>query len=812
MKLKLLPIALLTVVGLSFGVTGCSEETTSQTTTTENPVTTFEISNKDTLQAEWPLNGGDRQITFNIEPAANVNTLISSGELVITSSDTSIVTVLQTYISPVSEGTATITATYAGFTDSVTVTISEAVEADVLKIQEIREGIIDGTYASGDTLSFNGIITATMEQSSTHIYSGVYVQDGDYAIMVYGGQLSTLWLAGEFEIGDTVHVEGTLSPYNGLQEVQPTVFELVDDSSIAEPTVLEITADNFNDTDLLGQDGRLFVARGVTYSSGTITVGSHSTITFDLGTNSSNTSVSASYYVNYHIGDEAMTEMASIVNFLQAGDSVDLYGVISWYNSAQLQPAFLANMDAGDCVISNVVYDDPESITISGDDTLAIGLTSTYTATVSPSTARQSVTWSVDNEDYATINTSTGALTGVSEGTVTVTATSTVDSSISGSKTVEIYEDADVPVLVSAPVDGETYLLRGTNEGGSVLYATGEESGNYLATTTDYNEAGRFVASSVSGVENGWTLYCEDTQEYIYFVVSGNYTNVQMTSDVSEATLIYDAENYRFTNTDGTYYMGARGTYTTFGAYAVSTSYNPVSLYTAPARPTAEAVTISGANTVTVGETITLTATITPAGALGTIEWTSSNTEVATVEDGVVTGISAGDVTITATVSGTNISATYSVSVTSAVEGTVVYSFNLTQAGHGLENAAEYTGDSQGCITITTGLGNNSGDNTTKYYESGDAVRSYGGNTWTFTVNEGENYLITKIEFTLNNTSSSYYSVEDFGFTDENIYISGDVVTHSPGASEIVLYVGGLTATSGQMRITQIDVTVVPTA
>lgn len=53
--------------------------------------------------------------------------------------------------------------------------------------------------------------------------------------------------------------------------------------------------------------------------------------------------------------------------------------------------------------------------------------------------------------------------------------------------------------------------------------------------------------------------------------------------------------------------------------------------------------------TVTVDETTTLTATLTPAGATGTITWSSSDDEIATVADGVVTGASAGTATITAT-------------------------------------------------------------------------------------------------------------------------------------------------------------------
>ncbi len=53
---------------------------------------------------------------------------------------------------------------------------------------------------------------------------------------------------------------------------------------------------------------------------------------------------------------------------------------------------------------------------------------------------------------------------------------------------------------------------------------------------------------------------------------------------------------------------------------------------------------------LTIGETIQLTATVLPSDATdNTVTWTSSNTDVATVDNGLVTAISAGETTITAT-------------------------------------------------------------------------------------------------------------------------------------------------------------------
>lgn len=71
--------------------------------------------------------------------------------------------------------------------------------------------------------------------------------------------------------------------------------------------------------------------------------------------------------------------------------------------------------------------------------------------------------------------------------------------------------------------------------------------------------------------------------------------------------------------------------------------------------------------TIDVGETVSLTATVTPGNAANkSVTWTSSNTDVATVSDGVVTGKSAGTATITAS-TGNGKTASCTVTVTDSV-------------------------------------------------------------------------------------------------------------------------------------------------
>ncbi len=77
-----------------------------------------------------------------------------------------------------------------------------------------------------------------------------------------------------------------------------------------------------------------------------------------------------------------------------------------------------------------------------------------------------------------------------------------------------------------------------------------------------------------------------------------------------------------------------------------------------------ESLSFQQANvTVAAGQTATLTVVATPTNAKKNLTWTSSNTSVATVSNGVVTGVAKGTATITATDKDTNVSASATVTV-----------------------------------------------------------------------------------------------------------------------------------------------------
>jgi len=87
---------------------------------------------------------------------------------------------------------------------------------------------------------------------------------------------------------------------------------------------------------------------------------------------------------------------------------------------------------------------DPESVSLDESSvTIDVGDSVTVIATVDPSDADQGVEWSSDDEAVATVE--DGEITGVAEGSATITATSTADDSLSASVEVTVEEEGDDP-------------------------------------------------------------------------------------------------------------------------------------------------------------------------------------------------------------------------------------------------------------------------------------------------------------------------------------------------------------------------------
>ena len=295
---------------------------------------------EDLVTIEWTDNTNKQKVTYAKDPKNPDRTKISPKYPLQRSEE-----FLLELTATVSYKTATTTRLFKFYIVSDTV--------EVLTLKQLREKIASGKSNTDTNYSFNGIVTGYMEPSDSHLYAGVYVQDGDYAMMLYAGKMSAQWDYDNWGIGTKLHVIGKLSPYNGLNELKPSVVELAPEGvEIATPTTLVIdSGDEYNLDTLTGNDGRLVEIRGAKFKSKSadVKVGSHGNIIFTLEKSDGST-VDVTYRVNYHIGETAYTELLAVVNGLTVGQTVNLYGVVSWYNAPQLAPQFIAGRTPAQCI------------------------------------------------------------------------------------------------------------------------------------------------------------------------------------------------------------------------------------------------------------------------------------------------------------------------------------------------------------------------------------------------------------------------------------------------------------------------------
>ena len=228
-----------------------------------------------------------------------------------------------------------------------------SVDTVEMTLKALNEKFVANNYALGDlakdsegkdvTIATRGIITATFNPAkSGDLGSGVFIQDGEYGLQLFDTKyLFDLWKESGVKVGDCVFVVGKLSLYNGIIEMAPSMFEMVDATaySIAKPVTIDLTNKTWDKTLKLNQS-ILATFADCKYKDGNVTaVGSHASINFTHG----ETNVLA--YANYHIGEEGMTAIKNLVDTFIAGETTTtIKGILTFYNdSPQIIPIFGVN-------------------------------------------------------------------------------------------------------------------------------------------------------------------------------------------------------------------------------------------------------------------------------------------------------------------------------------------------------------------------------------------------------------------------------------------------------------------------------------
>ncbi len=252
---------------------------------------------------------------------------------------------------------------------------------------------------------------------------------------------------------------------------------------------------------------------------------------------------------------------------------------------------------------------DATGVTISPSSlTLTTGKTGTLTATVSPSNATdKTVTWTSSNESVAKV--SGGTVTAVAEGTATITAKTSNGKTATATVTVE--------GKTMTYINNGVYFEKPSGWGSNInAYIYGGASETQIT--------GAWPGKPMKEVGDGIYAY-------------------EFTTDLTNVKVIFnDGNNQAPGSQQPGFEFKNKGYYTTAGFQKIVEPQQDVAVTSVSISPTSASVKV--------GATTTLSASVSPSNATNkTISWTSSNTSVATVSNGVVTAVAKGTATITAT-------------------------------------------------------------------------------------------------------------------------------------------------------------------
>lgn len=204
--------------------------------TEEEKITSLAISNKDALTKEWHVGDSNRKITLAAAPEDfNVAEAINNGDITITSSDETVLSVNGQYLTALKEGKATVTVSGYKLSDSVEITVLAKVE---LPTTSIKDAFADA-FTKG----------AASHQGSTgetkYLVKGkIVAYDGADDGVIYDGKNYGL-LRGEIKganVGDVVTIEGNIGNYYGSMQLNVEIVTKLTET-IELPALTAITSE-----------------------------------------------------------------------------------------------------------------------------------------------------------------------------------------------------------------------------------------------------------------------------------------------------------------------------------------------------------------------------------------------------------------------------------------------------------------------------------------------------------------------------------------------------------------------------------------
>jgi uncharacterized protein YjdB len=318
--------------------------------------------------------------------------------------------------------------------------------------------------------------------------------------------------------------------------------------------------------------------------------------------------------------------------------------------------------------IGSVVLDKAEAV-VEKDKTL------TLKATVNPSSADQTVTWTSSDTKIATVSTA-GKVKGVKAGTATITATSKATGLKTTCKVTVSYVKLDQ--TDTALEKGKTMTLTATVYPSSLSdrSVTWKSSNTAIATVSTAGKVKGVKAGTVTitatSKATGLKTTCTVTVGYVKLdqtkatLLKGKTVTLKATvypSSLSDRSVTWKSSNTKVaTVTSAGKVTGVKAGTATITATSKATGLKMTCTVTVEnGKVTLDKTEVR----IQKGKTVTLKATVTPSSLTDkSVTWKSSNTKIATVTSaGKVKGIKAGTVTITCTSNATGAKATCTVTV-----------------------------------------------------------------------------------------------------------------------------------------------------
>ncbi|MGI6710838.1 MAG: beta strand repeat-containing protein [Bacilli bacterium] len=303
------------------------------------------------------------------------------------------------------------------------------------------------------------------------------------------------------------------------------------------------------------------------------------------------------------------------------------------------------------------------TLTITNNVNLVIGNTRQLGYTINPANSSAVVLWESSNSSVASVS-ATGLVTAKATGTVQITA-SIEGTTITNSVNITVTETEVITITITGAhevnIEETITLLASASNGGNVTWTSSNSNVAIVNNGIVYGVA-EGVVNIKAALSTDANVYA--THEVAVTNNSSSLPNVYITNSKNitvneelQLGYVIDPANPNAIISWSSSNVGVASV--TSGGLVKGVSTGNVTIYlivdisgdeivaftnisVSQVTPT---VTISGLDTVEVAEQITLTATSNVGGA---IQWSSSDNNVAFVNNGVVTGVSAGVVTITA--------------------------------------------------------------------------------------------------------------------------------------------------------------------